>query len=193
MPPFSILDPQHDLNACTPYSRNSALYSISFISCVSRSQSQFLLLTRKDWRVFTLAGSSGSGSQGNERAEPWFFSYWFFMILVLFMFVSAQCFTLTSCSIYAFLIKKLINLSEHEQCKGKVQKRTDRKLARDRGGQREKKNKQKVEEWNAVETDNKADIKMEDRMGKQRRREAGELIDCSVIKGFPLLLVRGAF
>lgn len=56
-----------------------------------------------------------------------------------------------------------------------------------------KKNKQKVEEWNAVETDNKEEIKMEDRMGEQRRREAGELIDCSVIKGFPLLLVKGVF
>lgn len=43
-----------------------------------------------------------------------------------------------------------------------------------------------------METD-KAEIKMEDRMGEQRRREAGELTDCSVIKGFPVLLVRGAF
>lgn len=70
MPPFSILDPKHDLNGCIPYSRNSALYSVSFISYVSRSQSQFLLLTRKDWRVFILAGCSGSDSQGNEPAEP---------------------------------------------------------------------------------------------------------------------------
>lgn len=70
MPPFSILDPKHDLNGCIPYSQNSALYSVSFISYVSRSQSQFLLLTRKDWRVFILAGSSGSDSQRNELAEP---------------------------------------------------------------------------------------------------------------------------
>lgn len=58
--------------------------------------------------------------------------------------------------------------------------------------ERRKNNKQKVEARTAVEPD-KAGIKMEDRMGEQRRREAGELIDCSVIKGFPLLLVRGAF
>ena len=70
MPPFSILDPKHYLNGCIPCSQNSALYSVSFISYVSRSQSQFLLLTRKDWRVFILAGSSGSDSQGNELAEP---------------------------------------------------------------------------------------------------------------------------
>lgn len=45
---------------------------------------------------------------------------------------------------YILFFKKKINLSEYEQCKGRVQKRTDGKLVGDRGGQKEEKRPNRI-------------------------------------------------